>query len=67
VVSTYLRLKLREVRQHYPDWQFTAMGLDVDHAHLHLIIPPRYSVSFAVETLKKDTSRALRERFPFLD
>lgn len=31
------------------------------------LIPPRYSVSFAVETIKKNTSRRLREKFRFLD
>lgn len=28
---------------------------------------PKYSVSFAVETIKKNTSRELREKFRFLD
>ncbi len=33
-----------------------------------MIIPPKYSVSMAVETMKKNTSRALREKFShFLD
>ena len=31
-----------------------------------MVIPPKYAVSFAVETLKKNTSRALSERFAFL-
>ena len=32
-----------------------------------MIIPPKYSVSFVVETLKKNTSRSLRQHFSFLD
>ena len=38
-----------------------------DHIHLHMVIPPKYSASFVIETLKKNTSRHLREQFPFLD
>ena len=65
-VSSYLEIKLREVRQYYPDWYYTTIGIAKDHIHLHMIIPPKYSVSFVVETLKKNTSRALRAKFPFL-
>ena len=42
------------------------MGIDVDHVHLHVIIPPKYSVSMAVETLKKNSSRKLKQKFGFL-
>ena len=66
-VAVYLRMKLREVQKYYPDWHFTEIGIDKDHVHVHRVIPPRYSVSFAVETLKKNTSRRLREKFRFWD
>lgn len=66
-VAKYLRVKLLEVRKYYPDWHFTEIGIDKDHVHVHMVIPPRYSVSFAAETIKKNTSRALREKFQFLD
>ena len=66
-VATYLQVKLRAVQKYYPDWHFTEIGIDKDHVHVHMVIPPKYSVSFAVETIKKNTSRALRERFRFLD
>lgn len=32
-----------------------------------MVIPPKYSVNFAVETVKKNTSRALREKYQFFD
>lgn len=66
-VANYLRVKLREVQKYYPDWHFTEIGIDKDHVHVHMVIPPKYSVSFAVETIKKNTSRALRGKFQFLD
>src|SRR3989338_80844 len=62
-VTSYLRIKLEEVRKFYPDWYYTEIGIDTVHVHLHMIIPPKYSVSFAVETIKKNTSRVLRQKF----
>lgn len=53
-VAAYLRMKLREVQKYYPDWHFTEIGIDKDHVHVHMVIPPKYSVSFAVETMKKN-------------
>jgi len=66
-VAKYLRVKLQEVRKYYPDWQFTEIGIDTDHVHVHMVIPPKYSVSVAVETIKNNRSRALREKCRFLD
>lgn len=62
-IESYLRIKLEEVRKFYPDWYYVEIGIGNDHVHLHMIIPPKYSVSFAVETIKKNTSRALRQKF----
>ena len=62
-IESYLRIKLEEVRKFYPDWHYVEIGVDRDHIHLHMIIPPKYAVSDAVETMKKNTSRALREKF----
>ena len=62
-IESYLRIKLEEVRKFYPDWNYVEIGVDRDHIHLHMIIPPKYAVSDAVETMKKNTSRALREKF----
>jgi putative transposase len=44
-VANYFRVKLLEVRKYYPDWQFTEIGIDKDH--VHMVIPPRYSMSLA--------------------
>ena len=66
-VAVYLRLKLREVCKYYPDWHLTEIGIEKDHVHLHMVIPARYSVSFAVGTLKKNTSRRLKEKYKFLE
>ena len=65
-VQRYLWVKLQEVRKWYPDWEFTAIGMEVDHVHLHMVIPPKYAVSRVVDVLKTNTSRALKEKFGFL-
>ena len=65
-VERYLRVKLEEVHKWYPDWKYVAIGIEPDHVHLPRVIPPKYAVSWVVETLKKNTSRALSEKFAFL-
>lgn len=42
-VATYLRMKRREVQKYYPDWHFMEIGIDKDHVHVHMVIPPKYS------------------------
>ena len=65
-VKDYLRIKLQEIRKYYPDWEYIRIGIDSDHIHLHMVIPPKYSISEVVETIKKNTSRYLKEEFSFL-
>ena len=65
-VKEYLKIKLLEIRRHYPDWEYLEIGLDVDHVHLYMLIPPKYAVSKAVEVIKSNTSRALKRKFAFL-
>ena len=40
-VARYLRVKLEEVHQWYPDWKYVAIGSEPDHVHLHRVIPPQ--------------------------
>ena len=42
------------------------MGIDKDHIHLHMIIPPKYTISKVVETIKSNTGRSLKNKFKFL-
>ena len=65
-VEKYLETKLLEVRKYYPDWEYEAIGMEEDHIHLHMVIPPKYAVSMVVETIKKNTSRELSKKFRFL-
>ena len=65
-VSEYLKKIFEETRKYYPDWIYVKIGMEADHIHLHMIIPPKYAVSTVVETIKKNTSRELRRKFRFI-
>lgn len=62
-IETYLEKALREVRKFHPDWYIEEIGIDQDHIHLHMIIPPKYAVSAVVDTLKSVTSAKLKRKF----
>jgi len=61
-LATYFKKALLEVREFHPDSYIEEIG--VDRNHVHMIIPPKYSVSEVVATLKSRTSRQLKEKFP---
>ena len=63
-IAEYFKKAIREVREFYPDWFIEEIGTDVDHVRLHMVIPPKYSVSKVVGTMKSVTSARLREKFP---
>lgn len=66
-VEKYLKKKLEEVRKHYPEWRYIEVGIDKDHVHLHMMIPPKYAVSDVVRTLKINTGKKLRKKFDFIN
>lgn len=65
-IAIYLKLKIKEVLKYYLDWEIIEIGIDIDHFHLHMIIPPKYRVSDVVRTIKSNTSRTMKVKFPFL-
>jgi putative transposase len=42
------------------------MAVNVDHVHLFIEYPPKYSVSFIAKKIKGRSSRMLRQNFPHL-
>ena len=42
------------------------MAVNVDHVHLFIEYPPKYSVSFIAKKIKGRSSRILRQNFPHL-
>jgi putative transposase len=58
---------LRRICQHYPDLELHEAKTDEDHLHFLISIPPKWSISQAVNILKSNTARAMRRKFPFLN
>ena len=63
-LEQYLEEVIREVRKVYPDWYIEEIGIEKEHVHLHMMIPPKYSISKVVGTMKSVTSKRLKEKFP---
>ena len=65
-IFAYLKLKLAEITEHYPLVKIKKVNHDVDHLHLLISIPPTMSVGKAVGLIKQNTSRELKQKFPFI-
>ena len=65
-IFAYIEKKLAEVTEHYPLIQFKTINHDKDHMHLHLAILPTVAIGKVVGIIKKNTSRELKQKFPFL-
>ncbi len=66
-MGEFLRIKIYEITKHYPDIEIIEVNTDVDHMHVLMSIPPQVQVSHAVNVLKTNTGKAMREKFPFLN
>ena len=62
----YVRRKLLEICEHYPQIFIKEVNHDKDHIHFLISIPPQMSVGSVVRIIKTNTSRKLKNQFPFL-
>ena len=65
-IFAYFKIKLDEIRKHYPLVQVQNVSHDQDHIHLLISVPPTMSVGSAVRIIKCNTAKALKQKFPFL-
>jgi putative transposase len=65
-VLRHIELKLLEIKKHYPLLDFEKITHDKDHVHMLISIPPKVSVGSVVRIIKTNTSRGIKEVFPFL-
>ncbi len=65
-VSEYVKKRLGDMLKKYPEVVYLAKGTEEDHIHLHVVIPPKYSVARIVNVMKSYTSRDIRNKFDFL-
>ena len=61
-----LAKKLGEIREYHPDVEVEQVSIQVDHVHLVAVIPPKYAVSAIVRKITANTSRDIRQRFPWI-
>lgn len=66
-VNRYLELVIKRVTDRYPDIHILEINTHQDHVHILVIIPPKVSVSHAVNIIKSNTAKAIREKFKYLD
>ena len=51
-----------DIQRYHPDIEIERYSVQIDHVHLIIIIPPKYSVSRMIGKIKANTSRELRDR-----
>ena len=66
-MGDYLQRKVLQVSKFHPEIELIEVNTDLDHIHLQVSIPPKYSVSEVVKMIKAHTGSAMRKKFPFLD
>jgi len=65
-IFAYINKKLAEITEHYPLIRIKTVNHDKDHIHMLVSIPPTIAVGKAVGIIKQNTSREMKQKFPFL-
>ena len=66
-MGDYLKRKVLQVSKFQPEIEIIEVNADIDHIHLLVSIPPKFSISEVVKMIKAHTGTAMRRKFPFLD
>jgi putative transposase len=65
-IFAYINKKLAEITEHHPLIRIKTVNHDKDHIHMLVSIPPTIAVGKAVGIIKQNTSREMKQKFPFL-
>jgi len=65
-IMAYMQERLREIKKFYPEVDIETINHGEDHIHMFISIPPKMSVGSVVRIIKANTSRQLKQKFPFL-
>jgi putative transposase len=65
-IFEYIDKKLAEITEHYPLIRFKAVNHDKDHIHFLISILPTMTVGKVIGVIKQNTSKELKQKFPFL-
>ena len=66
-IGEWLKKKVLQVGKFHPEIEILEVNTDLDHMHLLVSIPPKFSVSKVVGMIKANTGNSMRKKFPFLD
>ena len=66
-LQAYLRKIIPKVLRTMSGVELVELGLETDHLHMVLVIPPRYAVSDVIGTLKGQTAKLMRAKFSWLE
>ena len=65
-VREYLERMIPTVIKEIPGCEMVEINIQVDHIHMVMVIPPKYSVSEVIGKIKGVTASRLRKRFTWL-
>lgn len=65
-IFAYSKIRLAELREHYPLIKIKEVNHDRDHIHLLVSIPPTMTMGKVVGLIKQNTARELKQKFTFL-
>jgi len=65
-VEEYLKKVLPKLLRQMPGVMIETMGFDLDHLHMLITIPPKYSISDVMGRLKGQSSHHMRKTFNWL-
>jgi putative transposase len=66
-VTVYVEKLIRGLLKSMPGVKLEAIGFDLDHIHMVMVIPPKYSISDCMATLKSQSASRLRKKFTWLE
>ncbi len=65
-VEEYLRVVMPKLLRSMPGVSVETIGFDLDHLHMVMVIPPKYSISDVMGQLKSRSASNMRKTFKWL-
>ena len=62
----YLRKLFPKILRRLPACEIIEYNIQIDHIHMNMIIPPKYSVSDVIGQIKAQSASRLRKKFSWL-
>ena len=65
-LKSFIENHIYDIQAYHPDIAIEKYSVQIDHVHLIIIIPPKYSVSDIIGKIKANTSREIRNKFEWI-